>query len=124
MLGIWWPYWFEWEDYKIWDSTNWFTFGVGFLAVIFMTRILISDDDDRYSIANTIIISPLCIGGCLLYGKSALLYAQGSSNEIFCLGMTHLKLAILITIIVWLFNFVCSNKYDNAQSNNPLGGNP
>jgi hypothetical protein len=120
MLGIWWPVWFEWTGYdKYLMPAAWFTFGLGSLATIFIQRSFMAEELDSYKRANFIFIAFFCLIGAIFYGKALGFELGGKSLEAFFLGLDILQLAIILNVVVWIWNLISRSAFDD--SGNPLG---
>lgn len=123
-IGIWWPWWFEWDGYEsILNPEPWFTYGLATLMIVLGQRLFMHESEDIYILPNKLILAALTLLGGILYGKSVIKYFSFEPSGSIRFDYSLTKYAIAITLLSWFIHFVGKNEYDNEDPRNAIGGN-
>ena len=122
-LGIWLPWLFNWTGSEIFlNPVPWFTFGVAALMIILTNRLFMPEEEDKYLMANRLVLILACVIAAIMYGKSMHDFINVTPNSVEEFDYKNTKNAIYITLVVWFINYVHVDKFDSTSVSSPLGG--
>lgn len=122
-LGVWFPWLFDWSGSEnILNPSPWFTFGVATLMIIIANRLFMPEEKDKFLMANKLVLLIPTFAAVIIYGKSLHDFINFVPSKGVVFDYSYIKLAILLTIFVWLVNYIHVDKFDNKNANAPLGG--
>jgi hypothetical protein len=114
---------FNWNGSEVFlHPAPWFTFGVATLMIIIANRLFMPEKDDKYLMANRLVLLVLSFIAVLMYGKSLHEYVNFVSFNGSEFDFIYTKGAIVLTIFVWFVNYIHVDKFDESDLVNPLGG--
>jgi hypothetical protein len=123
LLGIWWPWWFDWKDADdLLRPVPWFTFGMATLMTILAKRFFMESKDDEYLKVNKFILLIVSFYASILFGLSMLNHLGNQSNLNYFFDVSNTSIAICLTAFAWFLNFVSSNDFDEIDMFSSLGG--
>ncbi len=122
-LGVWFPWIFDWRGSETFFHPGpWFTFGVATLMIIIANRLFMPERDDKYLMANKLVLLIPTFIAVLLYGKSLHEFVNFDPSQGAVFDYSYTKIAICLTMFVWGVNFFHVDKFDDKRFDGPLGG--
>lgn len=113
-LGLWLPVFFNWSSStSLLEPKSLFIFGVATLVMVVEKRMFMcSSQDNKFTTITKSFVLFGSIGAVIVYGKAM----TTLESENWAVG------AMLLTVFIWLYNFVNNSTFDNNALNGSLGG--